>query len=81
MRANKLKQNCCLRENLSEEFFEKSEHNLYFDMEHFKEVYKEIESLKKNFKCEVRFAPKFDYSKNPLREIEKFWDSKILLCK
>lgn len=76
LRANKLKQNCCLRENLSEEFFEKSEHNLYFDMEHFKEVYKEIESLKKNSKCEVRFAPKFDYSKNPLREIEKFYTEK-----
>ena len=39
----------------------------------FKEVYKEIESLKKNSKCEIRFAPKFDYSKNPLMEIENFY--------
>lgn len=73
LRANKLKQNCSLRENLTEEFFEKSKHNLYFDIEHFKEVYKEIESLKKNSKCEIRFAPKFDYSKNPLMEIENFY--------
>ena len=33
----------------------------------------EIESLKKNSKCEIRFAPKFDYSKNPLMEIENFY--------
>lgn len=75
LRVNKLKQNCYLRENLSEEFFEKSNRSLYFDIEHFKEVYKEIESLKKKSNCEIRFSPKFDYSKNPVEKIENFYQN------
>lgn len=76
LRVNKLKQNCSLRKELTSEFFDKSEHNLYFDMEHFKEVYKEIEGLKKTSKCEIRFAPKFDYAKNPIKKIEEFYKCK-----
>lgn len=73
LRSNMLKQNSVLRESLTDEFFDKSEHKLYFDMEHFKEVYKELESLRKKSKCEIRFAPKFDYSKNIIEKIEEFY--------
>ena len=65
LRANKLKQNCHLREDLSDEFFEKSEHNLYFDMEHLREVFKEIESLKKH--------SKFEYTKDIVTSVENFY--------
>jgi len=40
-------------------------------MEHFKEVYREIEALKG--KTKLRFSPKFEYSKNTLESIEKFF--------
>lgn len=73
LRANKLKQNCHLREDLTDEFFEKSEHNLYFDMKHFREVFKEIESLRKHSKCKIRFAPKFEYTKNIVNSVENFY--------
>ncbi len=73
LRSNQLKQNSCLREYLTEEFFEPQEHKLYFNLEHFKEVFKEIESISKNSKCEIRFAPKFEYSENILKKIEKFY--------
>ena len=73
LRSNNLKQNSVLRETLTEEFFEKSEHKLYFNLEHFKEVYKELESIRKKSNCEIRFAPKFDYSKNIIKKIEEFY--------
>ena len=61
------------REDLTDEFFEKSEHNLYFDMKHFREVFKEIESLRKHSKCKIRFAPKFEYTKNIVNSVENFY--------
>ncbi len=73
LRSNNLKQNSVLREFLTEEFYEKSEHKLYFDLKHFKEVYKELESLRKKSKCEIRFAPKFDYLKDIIEKIEDFY--------
>ena len=76
LRSNNLKQNSRLRETLSDEFFDENLHDLYFDIEHFKEVYKEIESISKHSKCEIRFSPKFDYSKNILKKIEDFYTTK-----
>ena len=46
---------------------------LYFDMEHFKEVMREIEALSKKSNVQLRFSPKFEYCKNPLESIEKFF--------
>ncbi|MBR1908465.1 radical SAM protein [bacterium] len=76
LRSNNLKQNSVLRENLTSEFFEENNHPLYFDLEHFKEIYKEIESIRKRSKCEIRFSPKFDYSKNIIEKIEDFYTTK-----
>lgn len=75
LRTNNLKQNSNLRETLTDEFFELTPSNLYFDMEHFKEVYRELEGLQKHANCKIRFAPKFEYSKNPLEKIEEFFNS------
>src|SRR5574344_243207 len=71
LRNNNLKQNSILREHFTEEFYEqKYPIQPYFDMEHFKEVYKEIKSMKG--KTEIRFAPKFE-GKNEIEKIEKFF--------
>lgn len=84
-RNNMLKQNSCLKDTFGEEFY-KEEYPIepYFDMEHFKEVYKELMSLSKNSKTLLRWAPKFkprgDFSKiedffskgnTPVQEIYK----------
>lgn len=73
LRSNDLKQNSMLKETLSDEFFELKKSPLYFDMEYFKEIYNELESLSKKAGCKIRFAPKFEYSKNPLAKIEEFF--------
>ena len=60
------KRNCFLRQNseqaevFGEEFY-KQEYPLemYFDKEHFCEVYKELESIAKTSKTKLRWAPKF----------------------
>ena len=59
-RNNFLRQNSQLKESFTEEFY-KTEYPLkmYFDREHFIEVYKELESLSKNVKTKLRWAPKF----------------------
>ena len=61
LRNNNLKQNSNLRDVFSEEFW-KDEYPIqpYFDMEHFEEVYKEIRSISKKSKVQVRYAPKFE---------------------
>ena len=71
LRNNNWKQNSILQESFIPEFNENYPIKPYFDMEHFKEVYREIESLKG--KTKLRFSPKFEYSKNPLESIEKFF--------
>jgi len=74
LRNNDLKQNANLRECFSEEFYaQKYPINLYFDMEHFKEVYREIEEMSKKSNVQIRFAPKFKGGKRPLEKIEKFF--------
>ena len=71
LRNNNWKQNSILQESFIPEFNENYPIKPYFDMEHFKEVYREIEALKG--KTKLRFSPKFEYSKNTLGSIEKFF--------
>ena len=72
LRNNNWKQNSVLQESFIPEFTQNYPIKPYFDMEHFKEVYKEIEVM--NGKTKLRFSPKFEYSKNPLEAIEKFFN-------
>lgn len=74
LRNNNLKQNSKLFDCFMPEFNENYPIQKYFDIEHFKEVYREIESLKKNSKTLIRFSPKFENSQNPLESIEKFFN-------
>lgn len=71
LRNNDWKQSSILQENFIPEYTENYPVKKYFDMEHFKEVYREIESL--NGKTKIRFSPKFEYCKNPIESIEKFF--------
>lgn len=71
LRNNNWKQNSILQDNFIPEFNTNYPIKQYFDMEHFREVYKEIESMKGRTK--LRFSPKFEYAKNPLEEIEKYF--------
>ncbi|MFA7658592.1 MAG: radical SAM protein [Candidatus Gastranaerophilaceae bacterium] len=71
LRNNDLKQNSILRESFGEEFYaQKYPIKPYFDMEHFKEVYKEIEGIKG--KTKIRFSPKFEGT-DALEKIERFF--------
>lgn len=73
LRSNKLKQNSILRENFNEEFYaQKYPIKSYFDMEHFKEVYAELNELSKKSNVKIRFAPKFS-GKYIVQDIEKFF--------
>lgn len=73
-RNNFLRQNSSLCENFGEEFY-KTEYPLemYFDKKHFIEVYKELESISKNIKTKLRWAPKFN-STGDLEQILKFFE-------
>ncbi len=73
LRNNNWKQNSVLQESFIPEFTQNYPIKPYFDVEHFKEVYSEIESLSKNSKVKLRFSPKFEYLNNPLAGIEKFF--------
>ncbi len=60
IRKQSLRQNSKLWDDFNEEFtINTYPVELYFDMEHFKEIYKELESLQKNSKTILRFAPRF----------------------
>lgn len=75
LRNNNLKQNSILFDSFMPEFNENYPIQKYFDMEHFKEVYKELESLQKNSKTLIRFSPKFENASNPLEKIEQFFNT------
>ena len=72
LRNNHWKQNSVLQDSFIPEFTDNYPIKKYFDLEHFKEVYKEIEGLKG--KTKIRFSPKFEYLKNPLEGIERFFN-------
>ncbi|MBO6088671.1 radical SAM protein [bacterium] len=74
LRNNNLKQNSVLHDGFIPEFNGNYPIEKYFDLEHFKEVYKELESLSKNSNVLIRFSPKFEYNKNPLAKIEEFFN-------
>ena len=74
LRNNNLKQNSILFDSFIPEFNENYPIKKYFDIEHFKEVYKELESLSKNSKTLIRFSPKFENSENPIEKIEQFFN-------
>lgn len=72
LRNNDLRQNSVLKDNFGEEFYlQKYPIKLYFDMEHFKEAYKEIEMMKG--KTQIRFSPKF-YGDDIIGQIERFFN-------
>ncbi len=73
LRNNNWKQSSVLQETFIPEFNGNYPIKLYFDMEHFREVYKEIEGIKG--KTKLRFSPKFEYNKNPLLAIENFFNT------
>ena len=75
LRNNNWKQNSHLQESFIPEFNQNYPIKLYFDMEHFKEVYREIECLSKKSKVKLRFSPKFEYQKDPIRSIETFFNT------
>ena len=75
LRNNNLKQNSVLFDSFIPEFNADYPIQKYFDMEHFKEVYKELESLSKKSKVQIRYSPKFEYSKDPLEKIEEFFNA------
>ena len=75
LRNNNLKQNSVLFDSFVPEFNANYPIEKYFDMEHFKEVYKELESLSKKSKVKIRFSPKFEYAKDPLGKIEEFFNT------
>lgn len=75
LRNNNWKQNSRLEESFIPEYNQNYPIKLYFDMEHFKEIYQEIECLSKKSKVKIRFSPKFEYLENPISGIEKFFNT------
>lgn len=73
LRNNNLKQNPILREVFSEEFY-KEEYKIeqYFNLEHFEEIHKELQSLSKKSKVKIRYAPKFETG-NEIKKIKDFF--------
>ncbi len=60
-RNNFLRQNSKLYEDFSKEFYEiQYPLEMYFNKEHFIEIYKELESISKNAPTKLRWAPKFE---------------------
>lgn len=70
LRNNDLKQNSVLKETFSQEFYaQKYPIKPYFDMEHFKEIYKEILAI--NGKTKIRFSPKFESKRGGKYSLDK----------
>ena len=75
IRKQTYRQNSVLWDDFSHEFNQDTYPiDLYFDMEHFKEIYKELESLQKKSSTQVRFAPRFKPT-GDIDKIEKFFNS------
>ena len=75
IRKQPLRQNSKLWEVFGEEFY-KTEYPVecYFDLEHFLEIYKELESISKQSKTVLRYAPRFN-AVGDAKKIEKFFKS------
>lgn len=74
LRNNNWKQNSVLQESFIPEFTQNYPIEKYFDIEHFKEVYREIIALSIKSGVKLRFSPKFEYQKDVLQGIEKFFN-------
>lgn len=73
LRNNNLKQNSILQDSFEEVFYKPNYPiESYFDMTHFKEVYKELDELRKKSDVQIRWSPKFD-GEDELGKIEKFF--------
>ncbi len=76
IRKQRLRQNSRLWDEFTEEFYKKQyPAELYFDMKHFKEIYKELESLSKKSKTILRYAPRFK-ARGGIEKIERFFYGK-----
>ena len=73
LRNNNLKQNSVLQNSFIPEYNMDYPIELYFDIDHFKEVFKEINSLSKKSNVKLRFAPKFEQFENYIDKIEEFF--------
>jgi MoaA/NifB/PqqE/SkfB family radical SAM enzyme len=75
IRKQNYRQNSVLWDDFSHEFnMDTYPIDLYFDMEHFKEIYKELESLQKNSKTQIRFSPRFRPT-GDINKIERFFNA------
>ncbi len=75
IRKQSLRQNSKLWEEFNSEFTENSYPiEPYFDLQHFKEIYKELESLQKKSKTILRYAPRFN-AVGDAERIERFFNS------
>ncbi|MBQ4122429.1 radical SAM protein [bacterium] len=75
IRNHSLRQNSVLFDDFTEDFYmTKYPVELYFDITHFKEVYKELESLSKKSKTILRYAPRFN-PQGDWDKIEKFFSN------
>ena len=75
IRTTSLRQNPHLKDNFDTElYYNDYPIEQYFDMEHFSEVYKELESLSKKAKTLLRWAPKFKPS-GDLERIKKIFEN------
>ncbi len=73
IRSQNLRQNSKLWDTFSEEFYKETYPiECYFDIEHFKEIYKELESISKTTKTVLRYAPRFN-PRGDIDKIEKFF--------
>lgn len=73
LKESHLQQNACLRDEFGEEFY-KTAYPIkpYFDMEHFEDVYRQIQELSKKSKSVIRFYPKFNPN-DELNQIKRFY--------
>ena len=75
LRNNNWKQNSVLQDSFIPEFNQNYPIETYFDLKHFKEIYREISAMSLKSKVKLRFSPKFEYLDDPLLGIEKFFTS------
>ena len=76
LRKQPLRQNSKLWDTFSEEFYQ-TEYpvELYFNLEHFLEIYKELESMSKKSKTILRYAPRFN-AQGDYNKIKEFFTQK-----
>lgn len=75
IRKQPLRQNSKLWENFGEEFYlQEYPVESYFELEHFIEIYKELESIAKKSKTILRYAPRFN-AIGDADKIRKFFNS------